>query len=123
MKFSNLISHILRGETQSTIHRSWFCPAAGAADVGKVFTFNNVCEGVTAYSYRQLVQPNLSFLNQLEECFRSAPFNANLWVAFDPSWIGQNSAFVAFLLLIYWVAKIYSHCSTNWLFFPIKIKW
>lgn len=118
MKFSNLISRILRGETQSTIHRSWFCPAAGAADVGKVFTVNNVCEGVTAYSYRQLVQPNLSFLfYQLDKYFRSVPFNANLWVAFDPYWIGHNRAFVAFLLwLIYWVAKIYSHCFKNNIF-------
>lgn len=78
MKFSNLISRILRGETQSTIHRSWFCPAAGAADVGKVFIVNNVCEGVTAYSYRQLVQPNLSFFNQLDECSGIAAFAANL---------------------------------------------
>lgn len=46
MKFSNVISRILRGETQSTIQRSAFCPAAGAADVGKVFTVNNVCEGL-----------------------------------------------------------------------------
>lgn len=46
MKFSNVISRILHGETQSTIQRSAFCPAAGAADVGEVFTVNNVCEGL-----------------------------------------------------------------------------
>lgn len=89
MKFSNLISRILRGETQSTIHRSWFCPAAGAADVGKVFTVNNVCEGITAYSYRQFVQPNLSFLNQLDERFRSVLLTQICDLAFDPTWIGH----------------------------------
>lgn len=46
MKFSNLTPHILRGETQSSVQKSRFYPVAGAADVGKVFNINNVCEGL-----------------------------------------------------------------------------
>lgn len=63
MKFSNLIPHILHGETQSSVQKSRFCPVAGAADVGKVFNINNVCEGysIQLHTVSAPPQPNLLF--------------------------------------------------------------